>query len=127
MVAGIGIDLVDIGSFRKKLTDELIKEVFLKKEIEYCTSQVRHWENFAGRLAAKEAAMKALGAGLSSGLRFKDIEVERNSGNGSISLLLHGKALELKAEKGITALAVSISHTRSSAIAIVIAEASETV
>lgn len=126
MVKGIGIDIVDVQEFRNKLTDELVTELFSNEEVHYCRSQVRYWENFAARFAAKEAAFKALGMGLSSGLRFRDVEVVRNP-RGSVSLLLHGRALEAVEEKGIESLHVSLSHTRRSAIAVVIAEAPQTV
>lgn len=122
MVVGIGIDTVDVVSFKSRLCDSLIEELFFPGEIEYCKSQVRYWENFAARFAAKEATFKALGAGLSSGLRFKDVEIVKSPASGSISLKLHGKALTVQNKKNINSLHVSISHTRNSAIAIVIAE-----
>ncbi|MCK5785207.1 MAG: holo-ACP synthase [Candidatus Sabulitectum sp.] len=122
MVVGIGIDTVDVASFRSRLDDRLIEELFLPAEIEYCRSQVRYWENFAARFAAKEAAFKALGTGLSSGLRFRDIEVVKDTGAGSISITLHGKAIQVQNEKKIHSMIVSISHTRINAIAVVIAQ-----
>lgn len=122
MVVGIGIDSVDVVSFREKFTDDLAEELFLPDEIEYCRSQVRYWENFAARFAAKEAAFKALGAGLSSGLLFKDVEVVRCAETGSISLALYDKALSVQISKEITVLHVSISHTARNAVAIVVAE-----
>lgn len=121
-VAGIGIDLVEIDDFRKNLSEELISQLFLPDEIRYCRSQVRYWENFAGRFAAKEAVFKALGLGLSSGLRFQDIEVVRCPVKGSVSVRLHGCAGEAAQEKGIDKLSVSISHTRRAAIALAVAE-----
>ncbi len=60
-VKGIGIDLVEIDQFRKKLSEDLIREVFLPDEIEYCRSQVRYWENFAGRFAAKGSGLQGPG------------------------------------------------------------------
>ena len=122
LVIGIGIDTVDVVSFRKRLDDRFIEELFLPSEIEYCLSQVRYWENFAARFAAKEAVFKALGAGLSSGLRFRDVEIVKNPETGSISIRLHGKALAAQIEKRIERVLVSVSHTRMSAVAIVIAE-----
>lgn len=127
MVAGIGIDLVDVERFREKLTDELVAEVFLPGETEYCMSQVRHWENFAARFAAKEAVFKALGRGLSSGLRFKEVETVRDPETGAVSIEVHGNTREAMAGEGITRLLVSMSHTRKSAIAMVIAERPEKV
>ena len=122
MVIGIGIDSVDVVLFRSRLSDGLVEELFLPDEIQYCKSQVRYWENFAARFAAKEAAFKALGAGLSSGLRFRDIEIVKFHDTGSVSLKLHGKALMVKKEKKIDSILVSLSHTRKNAVAIVIAE-----
>ena len=121
MIVGLGIDIVDLAGFRDRLDDDLIAELFLPAEIEYCRSQVRFWENFAGRFAAKEAAFKALGAGLEQGLRFRQVEILR-AASGAVSLEFHGQAAELAAEKGVLEFFVSISHSRSSAVAVVIAE-----
>ncbi|MCD4707548.1 MAG: holo-ACP synthase [Candidatus Sabulitectum sp.] len=122
MVIGIGIDTVDVLSFRRRLDDRLIEELFLPAETEYCRTQVRYWENFAARFAAKEATFKALGSGLSSGLRFRDVEIVRRMETGSISLKLYGKALMIQNERKIDKILVSVSHTEKNAIAIVIAE-----
>jgi holo-[acyl-carrier protein] synthase len=122
VVLGIGIDTVDVVSFRNRLGDKLVDELFLSAEIEYCRSQARPWENYAARFAAKEAAFKAIGRGLSSGTRFLDVEIVRNAETGAVSLQLYGKALLLQKSLGIQSLHVSISHTRSNAVAIVVAE-----
>ena len=122
MVIGLGIDLVDVSDFRKKLSNELISELFLPEEIKYCRSQVRFWENFAGRFAAKEATFKSLSSGLSSGIRFRDVEVVKDHETGSVSLRLFNKALKLQNALGITTFHLSISHTKNNAIAVVIAE-----
>ena len=79
----------DIDKAKLLLTDELIAELFLPQEIEYAGSQAHPWENFAARFAAKEAAFKALGAGLSQGLRFRDVEVCREV-SGAVSLRFLG-------------------------------------
>ena len=121
MIIGLGIDIVDLGEFKDRLSDDLVAELFLPREIEYCRTQARWWENFAGRFAAKEAAFKALGAGLEQGLRFDQVEILR-ADSGAVSLAFGGRAAELAAEKGVRQTFVSISHSRSSAIAVVIAE-----
>ena len=121
MIIGLGIDIVDLTGFRDRMNDELVAELFLPDEIEYCRTQARSWENFAGRFAAKEAAFKALGAGLEQGLRFDQVEILR-ADTGAVSLAFHGRAAELAAEKNVQNTFVSISHSRSSAIAVVIAE-----
>jgi len=121
MIVGIGIDLVDVGVFRDRLCEELIEELFLPGEIAYARTQARSWENFAARLAAKEAAFKALGAGLSQGLRWRDVEVVREA-SGAVSLELHGAARALADEKNVTGCKVSLSHTRFQAMALVVME-----
>ena len=121
MIIGLGIDIVDLAAFKDRLDDDLIAELFLPAETEYCRTQVRFWENFAGRFAAKEAAFKALGSGLEQGLRFDQIEIVR-AGTGAVSLALTGRAAELAAEQGVSKTFVSISHSRSNAVAVVIAE-----
>jgi len=122
VVLGIGIDTVDVVSFRNRLADRLISELFLPAEVEYCRSQARPWENFAARFAAKEAVFKAIGRGLSSGIRFLDVEIVRNRETGAVSLKLHGKALFFQQSLGVKRLHVSISHTKNNAVAIVVAE-----
>ena len=124
MILGLGIDIVDLAGFRGRLDDDLIAELFLPPEIEYCRSQHRFWENFAGRYAAKEAAFKALGAGLEQGLRFGQVEIRRAK-TGAITLELTGCAAEIASEKGVRRMLVSISHSRTTAIAVVIAEGAE--
>ena len=119
MVVGIGIDIVDVQEFRRRLSDELIAELFLPAEIDYARTQVRAWENFAARLAAKEAAFKALDAGLAQGLRWHDVEVRREP-DGPPVLALHGRARTLADARDVVASHLSLSHSRESAIATVI-------
>ncbi|MBU8870141.1 MAG: holo-ACP synthase [Gemmatimonadales bacterium] len=121
MIIGLGIDIVDLTGFKDRLNDDLLAELFLPGEIEYCRTQVRSWENFAGRFAAKEAAFKALGEGLEQGLRFNQVEVLR-ADSGAVSLKFHGRVAERAADKGVLNTFVSISHSRSNAIAVVIVE-----
>ncbi|MBC8423685.1 holo-ACP synthase [bacterium] len=123
MIVGIGIDIVDVAEFRDRLDHALIDELFLPAEADYARSQARLEENFAARFAAKEAAFKALGAGLSQGLRWRDVEVVRDA-SGAVGLELHGAARALADEKNITGCRVSLSHTRSQATALVVMEKS---
>ncbi len=121
MIIGLGIDLVDMAGFKDRLNDDLVVDLFLPGEIEYCRTQAHPWENFAGRFAAKEAAFKALGSGLEQGLRFNQVEVLR-ADSGAVSLVFHGPAAEVATNKGVLKTFVSISHSRSNAVAVVIAE-----
>lgn len=115
---GVGIDIVDVEVFRSRLDSGMVEELFLPREIGYCSSRARPWESYAARFAAKEAAFKSLGAGLAQGLRWKNVEVVREE-SGAVGIELSGAALKIAEEKNVSATALSISHTRDCAIAIV--------
>jgi holo-[acyl-carrier protein] synthase len=121
VIIGVGIDIVDLEGFRARLSDELISELFLPGEVEYADSQARPWESYGARFAAKEAAFKAIGAGLSEGLRFRDVEVVRRA-SGGVEISLSGKALEMSRERGVASVRASLSHTAKAAVAVVIME-----
>ena len=121
VILGLGIDIVDIGEFRAGLTEALKREVFLPDEMAYAESRARPWESYAVRFAAKEAAMKALGAGLAQAISWKDVELVRLE-SGELELLLHGRARARAEEKGVSSSRVSVSHSRASAAAVVVLE-----
>ena len=79
-------------------------------------------ERFAGRFAAKEAAMKAIGTGWSRGVGWRDFEVTR-AASGQPVILFHGAAGRIAAGLGVTRALVSITHIRSLAMAQVVLEA----
>ena len=120
-IIGVGIDIVDIGIFRSRLDDGMVSELFLPGEIEYCSTRARPWESYAARFAAKEASFKALGAGLSHGLRWKDVEVIKDE-SGAVSVHLSGKALEQASNIQVKQILLSISHSGENAIAVVTME-----
>ncbi len=120
MIAGMGIDLVEVNRFRAgQASQSFLKKVFTTRELRDCQALAAEAEMLAGRFAAKEACMKALGSGLKQGIRFKDIEVV-TAESGQPSLRLYGKAQELAAAQGECNLQVSISHTREHAVALVL-------
>lgn len=121
MIIGVGIDIVDLDEFRAQLSDALVDDTFLPSEIEYSRARARPWESFAARFAAKEAAMKALGAGIADGIRWHDVEVVR-APSGGVGLRLSGKALEVARERGVSSLRLSMAHSRAHAVAIVVCE-----
>jgi len=125
VISGIGIDLVELERFRRRLDelgDALVSEVFLPGEITYCKTQIRSYRHYAVRLAAKEAAFKALGKGLSDGLRFRDVEVMREQG-GSVWLRFHGLAERLIKKQGVIRVHLSLTHGEQTAAAVVVMEA----
>jgi len=120
-VIGVGIDLVDVDRFRASLarTPTMRERMFTPAERAYAESAVDPTERYAARFAAKEAVMKALGVGLGA-FGFHDVEVARDEG-GRPSLLVAGPAEVLAVERGVRAWQVSLTHTATSAGAVVVA------
>ena len=90
-------------------------------EIAYCAARKAATQHYAGRWAAKEAVLKALGTGWRRGISWRDIEV-RNDRNGSPVIILGGGARDVMEQAGIRRLHVTISHCRCHAVAFVVAE-----
>jgi len=94
MILSVGVDLVEVQRIQRALEDSRIgkrfrERVFTAGEIDYCEKKGRgRYESYAGRFAAKEAVMKALGRGWGSKVRWLDIEVARASSMASLMLLL---------------------------------------
>ena len=97
-----------------------VGRVYTSLEIEYCRSRRMATQHFAGRWAAKEAVLKALGTGWRRGISWRDIEI-RNAPGGRPQTLLQGGALDVAERLGIECVLVSISHCRSHATAYAVA------
>src|SRR3546814_17428926 len=82
-------------------TPTLRDRLLTAEEQAYCDRRNDPAERYAARFAAKEAVLKALGLGLGA-CRWRDIEVRR-ADSGAPSVLLHGRAAELSAERGVQA------------------------
>jgi len=78
-------------------------------------------ESLAARFAAKEAAAKALGTGISYGVSWLELEVVR-AASGKPSLALHGRAAEIAERMGVRSSSLSLTHSREIAMAFVILE-----
>jgi holo-[acyl-carrier protein] synthase len=125
MIVGVGFDLEDIEDFGRTLTqsgEAFLKRVYTEREIEYCQSQPHAGQSYAARYAAKEAAMKALGIAGMEGLKWRDFEVVSTTGPPQI--LLHGVAAAEAKRLRIGRILISLSHSRSTAGAVVVAEES---
>ena len=120
-VIGVGIDAVDVERFRQVLarTPSLRHRVFTEAEIAYAHQANDPTERLAVRWAAKEATMKALGVGL-GGFKMRDAEVTV-AASGAPSMRLSGAALARLSAVGGTDLMVSMTHTATTAQAIVLA------
>jgi holo-[acyl-carrier protein] synthase len=124
VILGLGIDISEVNRIEAAIGRHgraFLERVFTPAEIEYCERYRNRFERYAGRFAAKEAGMKALGTGWRGGIRWVDFEVT-GLPSGQPTLALHGKARELAERKGVERIALSITHSGNTALAEVIFE-----
>ena len=117
-IIGIGLDATDIPRIAdvfERYRDHFLRRVFTEHEIAYCTRRRNPAPHLAGRFAAKEAAMKALGTGHSRGVLWKDVEVFRETG--APQLRLHGEAARLADGMGVRRSLLTITHSDALAMA----------
>lgn len=122
-IIGHGIDIVEtarIGYLVDKYAHRFIHRCFTEAERSYANGQKRWIEHLAARFAAKEAIFKAMGTGLTAGIRWTDAEVVRLLG-GQPTVSLYGRASQIASRLGIQKWYLSLSHTPEHAIASVIA------
>jgi len=125
MIAGIGVDIVEISRLERAIRehrDRFVNRVFTEREIEYCERVARKAERYATRFAAKEAARKALGAATPiAALSWHDVEII-SSTEGAPQLQFHGRAAELVEKLKIVRAHISLSHEQDQAVAFVVLE-----
>ncbi len=124
MIVGLGVDITEVDRIEAAIERRgrpLLERIFTPSEIAYCEKHRRRAERFAGRFAAKEAAMKALGTGWARGVRWVDIEVTREP-SGKPTLKLSGAACAIATSLGVENIALTITHTGNTALALVIFE-----
>ena len=124
MIIGTGIDICDVPRMADSIArwgERFLRRVFTENEIRYCQSKKNAAERFAARFAAKEAAMKALGTGVSLGVVWTNIEVGHAPGGRPV-LRLTGKTAEVAHKLGVNRISLSLTHTETAAMAVVIFE-----
>jgi len=123
VIFGIGMDIIEMERIERLVArgKQHLETIFTTKEIEYCEGKARKSQHYAVRYAAKEAALKALGTGWRDGLSFCDIEVIDDA-QGKPQLFVHGKAREMLDQHQIKQTSISLSHSRESAVAVIILE-----
>lgn len=124
MVLGLGTDLIEIDRIEQSIRrfgDAFLQRIFTPGEIAYCDRKKNAAESFAARFAAKEAGAKALGTGISRGVGWREFEVRRAPGERP-ELYISGRAQEIARTLGVRRLSLSLSHSRSISIAVVVAE-----
>lgn len=123
-VVGVGVDLVEIDRFAGVLARRarFADRVFTPSERDAAGARpASRVPRLAGRFAAKEAVMKALGAGITD-LRLADIEIGRAPGGAPV-VTLHGTAAARAADRGVAGWHLSITHTARTAAAVAVASA----
>ncbi len=118
-ILGIGTDITEclrIAKMIERHADLFINRVYTPGEIAYCQKRKQATQHFAGRWAAKEAVLKALGTGWRQGISWRDVEVCNEAG-GRPTIVLHGGAKKAAEELGADQVLISISHCRTYATA----------
>jgi holo-[acyl-carrier protein] synthase len=110
-IIGLGLDATEIQRIAKTIErygDRFRHRIFSEGEVAYCTRRREPAIHFAGRFAAKEAAMKALGTGHSHGVLWRDVEVVRQGG--PPRLVFHGGAARRFVAMGGVSSLLTITH-----------------
>jgi holo-[acyl-carrier protein] synthase len=124
LIVGLGLDIAEIDRIEAAITRHgtpILERLYTPAEVAYCESHRNKFERYAGRFAAKEAAMKALGTGWRRGVRWRDIEVIREA-SGKPSLALKGTAKRIAEGLGVKNISLTITHSGNLALAEVIFE-----
>ena len=124
MILGTGIDLAEVDRIRDAIGrygDRFVRRIYTEAEIAYVERKANRFERYAGRFAAKEAGMKAIGTGWKRGVSWQDFEVS-NLPSGRPTLRLRGEAARIAEKMGVKSISLSITHTAQLGMAHVILE-----
>jgi holo-[acyl-carrier protein] synthase len=125
VILGVGVDLVDVDRMHvvltRKWSQRFIARVFSPEEIDACKASPNPAQCYAARFAAKEALAKAFGTGFSGGITPGMIFIRAGERNRP-EINLKGKALQFAQSKKVSAIHVSLTHTATSACAVVVVE-----
>jgi holo-[acyl-carrier protein] synthase len=121
-ILGLGVDLCEIARMERALSRHptMRTRVFTPEEIAYCESKARPAESYAGRFAAREAVVKALGGYRGRG--WQDISVTR-APSGAPAIRLEGNAKRRADALGVTRVMITFTHEKTSAVAFAVAVA----
>jgi holo-[acyl-carrier protein] synthase len=119
-IVGLGVDICEIGRMERALARHrtMRERVFTPEERAYCDSKARPGESYAGRFAAREAVIKALGG--YRGKRWQDISVTR-APSGAPAIRLDGNAKARADGLGVDRVLITFTHERTHAVAFAIA------
>ena len=119
-ILGLGVDICEISRMERALQrhPSMRERVFTPEERAYCDSKARPAESYAGRFAAREAVIKALGGYRSR--RWQDISVTRDPA-GAPAIVLAGNAKRRADDLGVDRVLVTFTHEETNAVAFAIA------
>jgi len=121
MIAGLGVDSVEVGRFRKvaaRRGKPFLRRLFTPAELKYCLGHRDAFPRLAARFAAKEALLKSLDA--KGEWRWRDMEVRRAE-SGKPSVALHGRAAAFARRRKVRSFHLSLTHDAGRATAVVVA------
>ena len=124
MIVGLGVDIAEVDRVEAAIRrhgQAFLNRIYTPGEAAYCERHKNKAERYAGRFAAKEAGMKAIGTGWKHGVRWQDFEVA-NLPSGRPTLKLHGEAARIATQLGVKLISLSITHTAELGMAHVILE-----
>src|ERR1700679_361038 len=124
MIVGTGVDLIEIERVKaahQKHGDRFIKRLFTPQEAGYCLKKSDPYPSLAGRFAAKEAVIKSFSHGFGGRWKWVQIEVVREM-SGKPTIRLTGILEKLRLERGISAVHLSIAHSKRDATATILLE-----
>ena len=124
MILGLGTDIIEnerIAGIYRRRGRRFLERLFTEEEINYALSRENPVPHLAARFAVKEAAIKALNLREMVGLKMKDVEVAGRV-FGKKNLVLHGRAREIADKMGAKRFHISLTHTSSISMAVVIME-----
>ena len=118
-IYGIGIDIVEVTRIQeasRRWGARFEQRIYTHQELIYCGDTPSRYWRLAARFAAKEATLKALGTGLTTGMRWQDVEIQSDA-VGKPEIVLHGEVRRYAQEQNISSVFVSMSHTNVYAVA----------
>lgn len=118
-IYGIGIDIVEVTRIQeasRRWGARFEQRIYTHQELTYCGDTPSRYWRLAARFAAKEATLKALGTGLTTGMRWQDVEIQADA-VGKPEIVLHGEVERYAHAQNIGSVFVSMSHTNAYAVA----------
>jgi len=122
MILGTGVDIVEVSRIKNaaiKWKRNFLRRIFTDRELSYSNERTTSYQHLAARFAAKEAVLKALGNGWTKRVEWVDIEVW-NEKSGKPNVRLKGEVAKMSKKMGVDDIIISMSHTRTYAVANVI-------